>query len=500
MKVVVKFFKYKYLLTILTLNLIFFLFAISVIVAQEIKASKTYLSSSFQNFNHAIQSVGENNLDDLRQIQAVIDKSITFNHPISLIQDTKIFENETEGSFGFNYNPKTLSPANGTLFGLGTLPESLKTGQERFLILDKIWSYYDNKAFFEQHYYISFKLKYIYTSEIYKDLKENFNITESMFSPEYNRQGLDGIYQKELKDYGYFFSLPVVNQKKDMSTISVVTPVYKGHELIGDLAVRFNTNVLNKILSIYPDLQDYIHISLLMRGSNEVLSITKPSTSFFPVFSYEYKIDNLGILTAEYDVMFFVNKIFSGAVILFLVMILFNILIYIRRQNDIEQKMLKDELLIEPMTGLYNRRVIDIFALKSVSLTHSSGKPVSVLAFDAAKFKQINDTYGHQVGDEAILHITDKLKSNVRSSDFCIRMGGDEFLIIMPGAHLEKAQLIANNIQHDISTNPIKNRNVYVNVTYAVCAFHQGENFDDVYKKVDDLLYQNKQYNMTNHT
>lgn len=483
--------KHKYCTMIFFANLLVLLFAVSVIIVQEINASKHYLSSSFNNFNRAVQNVGRINVEDARQVQAVIDKSLTFNHPISLIENTKIFENNDKGIFGFNYDENTLSSAHGTLYGIAPIPEKLKTGQERFLILDKIWSYYKDETFFDQHFYVSYKYNYIYTSKIYSDLENDFSINSTTFDPKAKRRGIESIYQDELQEHGYFFTLPVL-ANENTSTIEVISPIYKDAGLVGDLGVRFDTKALANILSIYPDIKETIRISLVMRNSGQVVSINEAPNFWWSAFKYKYEIENLGTIVADYDVMFFVHKVFSGVVILFMVILLLNALIYIRRQSRLEKRELRAELVTEPMTGLYNRRIIDSIAMKVVRRAQHDGEPVSMISFDAVKFKHINDTYGHQVGDEAILHIANKLKKNVRANDFCIRMGGDEFLIIMPGVSMSKAQEITQKIKTDISTNPIPGHDVYVNVTCAVSTFEKGESFDDVFKRADDILYRNK--------
>jgi diguanylate cyclase (GGDEF)-like protein len=88
--------------------------------------------------------------------------------------------------------------------------------------------------------------------------------------------------------------------------------------------------------------------------------------------------------------------------------------------------------LVDPLTGLYNRRVAKERLEAEASRSQRSGHALTVVSLDLDKFKQINDTYGHPVGDQVLKEFATRLSSAIRLSDFAARMGGDEFLLVLP--------------------------------------------------------------------
>jgi diguanylate cyclase (GGDEF)-like protein len=89
--------------------------------------------------------------------------------------------------------------------------------------------------------------------------------------------------------------------------------------------------------------------------------------------------------------------------------------------------------LVDPLTGLYNRRVAEERLAAEASRSQRYGHPLTVAFLDLDQFKQINDTYGHLAGDQVLKEFAARLGSTIRLSDFASRMGGDEFLVVLPG-------------------------------------------------------------------
>ncbi|MBW7858503.1 MAG: GGDEF domain-containing protein [Leptonema sp. (in: Bacteria)] len=104
------------------------------------------------------------------------------------------------------------------------------------------------------------------------------------------------------------------------------------------------------------------------------------------------------------------------------------------RTQELEEsnRKLKELSILDELTGLHNRRYA-ISILEELWLKYSSeGKPMSVLLIDLDKFKPVNDTFGHAIGDLLLREVASRLKHSVRTSDYLCRMGGDEFLVICP--------------------------------------------------------------------
>lgn len=96
------------------------------------------------------------------------------------------------------------------------------------------------------------------------------------------------------------------------------------------------------------------------------------------------------------------------------------------------QAQLKEQANRDPLTGLYNRRYLDSTLERELARCKREGQPLSLLLLDIDHFKQINDTYGHQAGDEVLKNLADMLSHQARAADVACRFGGEEFLMLLP--------------------------------------------------------------------
>ena len=110
---------------------------------------------------------------------------------------------------------------------------------------------------------------------------------------------------------------------------------------------------------------------------------------------------------------------------------------------------------VDQLTGMYNRKFLDEFTDVSIPQAVRSGSKYSVLMIDIDFFKMINDTYGHDVGDEAIKVISRVIKNQIRQSDIAIRYGGEEFLVLLYNCEKENARKIAEMIRDEFSKQEI---------------------------------------------
>ena len=113
---------------------------------------------------------------------------------------------------------------------------------------------------------------------------------------------------------------------------------------------------------------------------------------------------------------------------------------------------LREQTVRDTLTGLYNRRFLDENLPREISRAQREKTPLSVLMIDADHFKSINDTHGHEVGDEVLRAIGAVLKRELRRGDLVCRFGGEEFTILMPGATVTQAIVKAEAIQQSIRT------------------------------------------------
>ncbi len=112
--------------------------------------------------------------------------------------------------------------------------------------------------------------------------------------------------------------------------------------------------------------------------------------------------------------------------------------------------------LTDPLTGLYNRRYMEVHLLKQLQKNIESKKHLCVLVLDIDFFKKINDTYGHGVGDEVLKTIAFRLKDSLRSFDLVARLGGEEFVVILPDTNEEMSHFVSERLRRTIGERPIK--------------------------------------------
>jgi diguanylate cyclase (GGDEF)-like protein len=107
-------------------------------------------------------------------------------------------------------------------------------------------------------------------------------------------------------------------------------------------------------------------------------------------------------------------------------------------------------LYTDHLTGVYSKRYHEKALKKAIKKAQTSDEPLSLIMIDVDYFKQINDKYGHVAGDIVIKNIAQNIKKSIRTSDFCSRFGGDEFIIILPDTDKERAKHIAQRIADEM--------------------------------------------------
>ncbi|MBD1574972.1 MULTISPECIES: GGDEF domain-containing protein [Vibrio] len=157
-----------------------------------------------------------------------------------------------------------------------------------------------------------------------------------------------------------------------------------------------------------------------------------------------------------------------------------------------EKDHLRKEISIDPMTGLFNRRVLDNQMMEVISHSRIKEKQIALISIDANKFKQINDNYGHLVGDQAILHIAKSMLLCSGENDFSIRMGGDEFLLVMPDSSATLAQQMTERLERHVLETSTKDIGIEVSISAAYTMLENSESFDQAYRRVDSVLYTKK--------
>ena len=171
-----------------------------------------------------------------------------------------------------------------------------------------------------------------------------------------------------------------------------------------------------------------------------------------------------------------------------------------KRYTDLLRSNLDQSLeaaVTDPLTGLHNRRYMTSQLDALVARAVRDGRPVSALLLDIDHFKKINDSFGHDAGDEVLREFAVRLASNVRAVDLPCRHGGEEFVVVMPETSLEDAERIAERIRMHVSGAPFRvsggKEVLSVTISIGVAATHgESDTPEHLLKRADEALYEAK--------
>ena len=397
----------------------------------------------------------------------------------------------------------------GNLTGTGTIPPS---GIDRQEI---------NMALSLNDYFAQFSKRLPEIEWIYYTSEKGFIIMYPWIS------SADFKYTDELKDVAFYSAATPENDpsRKLVWTpvyvdaagkglmVTVSNPVYYGNKFKGVLSLDFTTDVISQFLQC--DYDSYLvdesysvvaaDVSAQTNAGvskiNEVMGIT--DAGFLELEDAEndvthpagsYMIYKTCISDSPFTLVMAVSKakVFWTAVyytlpeilIGVLLLVTFFVIINLRKAKE----KLRDATLIDPLTGLKNRRYLDIVIEEEISRSERFRQSLSIASLDLDHFKRVNDTWGHQVGDEVLRLTAKTVKSAIRQTDVMIRLGGEEFLILMPQTDIEAAFAIAERARRAIEETSHPTAGKFT-ASFGVIERLAGETYNNMFKRVDEALY-----------
>jgi len=154
--------------------------------------------------------------------------------------------------------------------------------------------------------------------------------------------------------------------------------------------------------------------------------------------------------------------------------------------------------LLDPLTGVGNRRLLDQFLTTELARCKRKGYSLIGLMFDLNYFKQINDQYGHPAGDVVLKEFVNRLKKTLRSSDVVVRMGGDEFMAILPECSPEQVPSMLSRLKN-LEVNYVGEK-IPVSFSVGWTAYEHGEPTAQFLDRADRAVYANKRVGRTDET
>jgi diguanylate cyclase (GGDEF)-like protein/PAS domain S-box-containing protein len=159
------------------------------------------------------------------------------------------------------------------------------------------------------------------------------------------------------------------------------------------------------------------------------------------------------------------------------------------------QEQLRERAIRDPLTNLFNRRNLEETLDQELAKADRKAYPVSLLMIDIDHFKWINDTYGHNAGDQALQSLADLIRSHIRRSDIACRFGGDEFVIVMPETALRSAYERAEDFRQRVQSLQLPGigilGNLTVSIGIATYPVH-GATKEDLLRAADQAMYHAK--------
>jgi diguanylate cyclase (GGDEF)-like protein len=192
----------------------------------------------------------------------------------------------------------------------------------------------------------------------------------------------------------------------------------------------------------------------------------------------------------------------AGVVLLFNLYVIYQELVVTDLNRDLREQLrttvraesraqaLENLAAVDPLTGLYNRRVADERLRAEVPRSGRHGHPMAVMFFDLDDFKQINDTFGHSAGDLVLKEFSTRLRKSLRVSDIAARVGGDEFLAMLPECRAGEVEHVVTRLEGlEVDFHGRK-------ISFAVSAgwadYRSGESLQSFLERADQSLYADK--------
>lgn len=411
---------------------------------------------------------------------------------------------EKEGDiYGFNLLAKKMANLRGTLQTRNKSCEkwagdvnalSVIHTAESAALSKYSFSNYTGYRFRSIRYYIDLSFNYIYINQLVNTKNYTFNnwlvgnnstinIVRSAHTISIEDNALDDLLKGE-STLSHIYQDGYTRN----NIISMLTPVFLGDKVKGILITDININDLVVSFKTVdrPLLWQFLSLYVTDNETGSRIVFHKPRIKSYDLISDEDKLTRYNTVHVKLDAIYF---IITNLWLLVLYIPGTWVLCRYARKQLTRQESLSRDNVTDAMTGLYNRKVITPDLEQKIRTLVNKNIPVTVIAIDSDGLKRINDSLGHHMGDKAIQTLGQALGNAIRKSDYGIRLGGDEFCLVLIDYSLNKSRDVITRAQEQLlAIDP----NKLVAFSWGAYLLQPGDTLDVAMLKADELLYQHK--------
>ena len=288
----------------------------------------------------------------------------------------------------------------------------------------------------------------------------------------------------------------ITASNRDLITISGPAPVFSSSDLVMSLSMPvFNQNIHQGLLSL-----DIAYNKLLDTRSRLAgrLGLFHPTQSIIPSKAIKIKSMNIEgtvvdyVLYYQYEWLSEIRHLFDRqryGLLLAVFTYVFSVVALFFINIRVEHNYFKQLAAKDPLTGLLNRRGLEVYLA-----TAQRENYLALAVFDIDNFKSINDTFGHDVGDQVIMYMAKKISANIRSHDAAARIGGEEFVIFMTGNETEPLKANIQRVQQAVrdGAQEVLPRGFTISGGVEIVSGEKASSFEALFKAADIKLYQAK--------
>ena len=283
-------------------------------------------------------------------------------------------------------------------------------------------------------------------------------------------------------EYGIALAHIDIQERREGEIITREEPIFFENRAIGKVQLSITTNVIEK--EILPRLRDFFLVLLAMYLTG-FLTITIIFTRKIATPMHKLLLQTEAINNGQMDKSFSWtgNDEFAK---------LGRTIETMRTNLFFTFKKLHNEAHTDPLTGISNRRDFIHKATNALTDCRQQNKKFSLIMIDLDNFKQVNDTYGHAIGDKALNTTSQLLQANIRREDLFARWGGEEFILALPGTSHQQARMIAEKLRQLIATATYP-MGIRITGSFGFIQAEGQESFQTLLKLADQAMYLAKQ-------